>query len=92
VANRSGNNPIAEDWIWTRQMTIQTGAYVTIARTDIIAGLPEKPSRPYVLYTVTGKTFRIPDDRQNPKHPVILKTLPVLKEVLTELTLGWSAL
>jgi hypothetical protein len=67
-------------------MTIQAGAYVTIARADIIAGLPEKPSRLYILYMATGKTFRIPDGRQNPTNPVIPKTLPVLKEVLIELT------
>jgi hypothetical protein len=73
-------------------MTIPTGAYVTIARPDIIAGLPEKPSRPYVLYTATENTFRIPGGRQNPRKPVVPKTLPVLKEVMIELTLERSAL
>jgi hypothetical protein len=92
VAHRSGDNPTAEDWIGTCHMTILTRAYKTIARTDIIAGLPEKPSRPYVLYTATGKTFRIPDGRQNKKRKTVSpKTLPVSKEVPTSSSWTWTS-
>jgi len=41
-------------------VTIDTGASVTIARPDIVAGIPErKPSRAYVLQTASGETIPV---------------------------------
>jgi len=41
-------------------VTIETGASVTIARPDIVAGKPErKPSRAYVLQTASGETLPV---------------------------------
>jgi predicted aspartyl protease len=38
-------------------VTIDTGASATVARPDIVAGLPERElSRPYVLQTASGET------------------------------------
>jgi hypothetical protein len=51
----------ADGWIQERpcRVTIDTGASATVARPDIVAGLPERElSRPYVLQTVSGE--RIP--------------------------------
>jgi hypothetical protein len=41
-------------------VTIDTGASATVARPDIVAGLPARePSRPYVLQTVSGETIPV---------------------------------
>ena len=41
-------------------MTIDTGASVTIARPDIVAGQPQrKPSRAYILQTASGETIPV---------------------------------
>jgi hypothetical protein len=41
-------------------VTIDTGASVTIARPDIVAGQPKKkPSRAYVLQTASGETIPV---------------------------------
>jgi hypothetical protein len=48
----------ADGWIQEKpcRVTIDTGASVTVARPDIVAGLPESElSRPYVLQTVSGE-------------------------------------
>jgi predicted aspartyl protease len=41
-------------------VTIDTGASATVARPDIVAGLPERElSRPYVLQTASGETIPV---------------------------------
>jgi len=53
---------IAEGWIQGKpcQVTIDTGASVTIAHPDKVAGQPErKPSRTYVLQTASGETIPV---------------------------------
>jgi predicted aspartyl protease len=41
-------------------VTIDTGASATVARPDIVAGLPERElSRPYVLQTASGETMPV---------------------------------
>ena len=53
---------IAEGWIQGKpcQVTIDTGASVTIARPDIVAGKPERrPGRTYVLQTASRETPRL---------------------------------
>jgi predicted aspartyl protease len=41
-------------------VTIDTGAYATVARPDIVAGLPERElSQPYVLQTASGETIPV---------------------------------
>jgi hypothetical protein len=62
LANRTENSLIADCWIQERpcRVIIDTGASVTIARPDIVAGLPErKPSLPYVLQTASGETISV---------------------------------
>jgi predicted aspartyl protease len=52
----------ADGWIQEKpcRVTIDTGASVTIARPDIVEGLPEKElSRPYVLQTASGETIPV---------------------------------
>jgi predicted aspartyl protease len=40
------------------RVTIDTGAAATVARRDIVAGLPERElSQPYVLQTASGETM-----------------------------------
>jgi hypothetical protein len=49
-------------WIQERpsRVTIDTGASATVARPDIVAGLPERElSRPYVLQTASGETIPV---------------------------------
>jgi hypothetical protein len=46
---------IADGWIQEKpcRVTIDTGASATVARPDVVAGLPERElSQPYVLQTV----------------------------------------
>jgi hypothetical protein len=53
---------LADGWIQERpcRVTIDTGASVSIARPDIVAGLPErKPSLSYVLRTASGETIQV---------------------------------
>jgi hypothetical protein len=41
-------------------VTIDTGASATVARSDIVAGLPERElSQPYVLQTASGETIPV---------------------------------
>jgi predicted aspartyl protease len=41
-------------------VTIDTGASATVARQDIVAGLPERElSRPYMLQTASGETIPV---------------------------------
>jgi hypothetical protein len=41
-------------------VTIDTGAFVTVARPYTVVGLPErKPSRQYVLQVVSGQTIPV---------------------------------
>jgi hypothetical protein len=41
-------------------MTVDTGAYITLARLEIGAGWPERlPNQPYTLQTVSGEAFPI---------------------------------
>jgi hypothetical protein len=55
-------------------VTIDTGAFVTVARPDIV-GLPERrPGRQCILQVESGRT------------------IPIVKEVLVELTLGQRTL
>jgi predicted aspartyl protease len=52
----------ADGWIQERpcRVTIDTGASATVARPDIVAGLPERElSRPYVLQTASGETIPV---------------------------------
>jgi predicted aspartyl protease len=52
----------ANGWIQVKpcRVTIDTGASVTVARPDIVAGLPERElSRPYVLQTASGETIPV---------------------------------
>jgi hypothetical protein len=52
----------ADGWIQERpcRVTIDTGASVTVARPDIVAGLPERElSRLYVLQTASGETIPV---------------------------------
>jgi len=51
---------IADGWIQEKpcQVTIDTGASATVARPDIVAGLPERElGQPYVLQTASGETI-----------------------------------
>jgi predicted aspartyl protease len=51
-----------DGWIQEKpcRVTIDTGASVTVARPDIVAGLPERElSRPYVLQTASGETIPV---------------------------------
>jgi predicted aspartyl protease len=53
---------IADGWIQERpcRVTVDTGASATVARPDIVAGLPERElSRPYVLKTASGETMPV---------------------------------
>jgi hypothetical protein len=62
LAKWTEDSIIANGWIQERscQVMIYTGASVTIARLDIIAGLPERElSQPYVLQTGSGKTIPV---------------------------------
>jgi hypothetical protein len=61
-ANRSLT---ADGWIQEKpcRVTIDTGASVTVARPDIVAGLAErKLSRPYVLQTASGETIPVVEE------------------------------
>jgi predicted aspartyl protease len=52
----------ADVWIQEKpcRVTVDTGAYVTVVRPDIVAGLPERElSRPYVLQTAYGETIPV---------------------------------
>jgi predicted aspartyl protease len=52
----------ADGWIQEKpcRLTIDTGASATVARPDIVAGLPERElSRPYVLQTASGETIPV---------------------------------
>jgi predicted aspartyl protease len=52
----------ADVWIQEKpcRVTIDTGASSTVARPDIVAGLPERElSRPYVLQTASGETILV---------------------------------
>jgi hypothetical protein len=52
----------ADSWIQEKpcRVTIDTGASVTVARPDIVAGLPERElSRPYVLQTAFCETIPV---------------------------------
>jgi len=56
---------IAEGWVQGKpcQVTIDTGALVTIARPEIFAGQPERnPSRTYVLQTDSVETIPVFND------------------------------
>jgi predicted aspartyl protease len=53
---------MAEGWIQGKpcRVTIDTGASVTIARPNMVAGQPErKPSRTHVLQTASGETIPV---------------------------------
>jgi predicted aspartyl protease len=55
-------NTVTCRWIQEKpcRVTIDTGASATVARPDIVAGLPERElSRPYVLQTASGETIPI---------------------------------
>jgi hypothetical protein len=52
----------ADGWVQEKpcRVTIDTGASATVARSDIVAGLPERElSRPYVLQTASGETIPV---------------------------------
>jgi hypothetical protein len=54
LAERAKDSLTADGWVQERpcRVTIDTGASATVARPDIVAGLPERElSRPYVLQT-----------------------------------------
>jgi hypothetical protein len=45
---------------WSRDMTIDTGACVTVAKTDFVTGWPERlPNQRYTLKTVSGTALHI---------------------------------
>jgi predicted aspartyl protease len=53
---------IADGWVQEKpyRVTIDTGASATVARPDIVAGLPERElSQPYVLQTASGETMPV---------------------------------
>jgi hypothetical protein len=53
---------IANGWVQGKpcRVTINTGASATVARPDIVAGLPERElSQPYVLQTASGETMPV---------------------------------
>jgi predicted aspartyl protease len=53
---------VADSWIQKRpcRVTIDTGPSATVARPDIVAGLPERElSRPYMLQTASGETIPV---------------------------------
>jgi hypothetical protein len=53
---------IADGWIQEKPYTVtmETGASATVARPDIVAGLPERElSRPYVLQAASGETIPV---------------------------------
>jgi hypothetical protein len=55
LAKGSHDSLIAEGWIWEKP--IDTGASVTIARSDIVTEqLKGKPSRPYILQMASRET------------------------------------
>jgi hypothetical protein len=46
-----------------RRVTIDNGALVTVARPDIVAGVPERtPSRHYVLQVVSGRMIPVTEE------------------------------
>jgi predicted aspartyl protease len=52
----------ADGWVQEKPcwVTIDTGASATVARPDIVAGLPERElSQPYVLQTASGETIPV---------------------------------
>jgi predicted aspartyl protease len=62
LAKWTEDSLIADGWIHERpcRVIIDTGASVTIARPDIVAGLPERKSNlPYVLQTASGETIPV---------------------------------
>jgi hypothetical protein len=53
---------IADGWVLERpcQVTIDTGASATVARPDVVAGLPERDlCQPYLLQTESGETMPV---------------------------------
>jgi hypothetical protein len=53
---------IADGWIQEKPcfVTMDAGAFVTVARPDIVVGLPERqPSRQYILQVLSGQTIPI---------------------------------
>jgi hypothetical protein len=71
------------------RVTIDVGAFVTVARPDIVVGLPERrPGRQRVLQVGSGRTIPVVKETQ---VGLGLAT-PVVREALRELTLGQRAL
>jgi predicted aspartyl protease len=53
---------ITGGWVQEKpcRVTIDTGASATVARPDIVAGLPERQlNQPYVLQTASGETIPV---------------------------------
>jgi hypothetical protein len=62
LAKWAEDSLIADGWLQERpcRVTIDTGASVTIARPDIVVGLPEgKPNLSFVLRTASGETIPV---------------------------------
>jgi hypothetical protein len=62
LAKWTEDSLITDGWIQERpcRVIIDTGASVTIARPDLVAGLPErKPNLSYVLQTASGETIPV---------------------------------
>jgi predicted aspartyl protease len=62
LAERAKGSLIADGWVQEKpcRVTIDTGASATVARPDVVAGLPERElSQPYVLQTASGETMPV---------------------------------
>jgi hypothetical protein len=77
ITERADTSLVIQDWVGDKPcfVTMDTGAHVTVLRSAIATGLPERqPIQRYTLQTASGEA------------------LPIFKEVLLTLTLGWSPL